>query len=163
MEMKKLMEVIAVESGLLNELLQVLKRETAEMTDVDVAAMNLSNLAKDELIARINSHASLFQKALNRVAAVEGIASPVTLGTLVDHLVKRGNSDLLTHHQQMCATVEEIRQIAVLNRDIAERFAASVTSSLTLITRLINQSNVYGASGSYQQRPASAVMINREA
>ena len=58
---------------------------------------------------------------------------------------------------------EQVRRSTTLNREIAERFTSMVADSLGLMTRLINQSNVYGASGGYLQRPATAVMINREA
>ncbi|MDD2898444.1 MAG: flagellar protein FlgN [Desulfuromonadaceae bacterium] len=163
METKTLKEAIAVESRLLTELLQVLERETIEMGDVNIAAMNHSNQTKEELIARISGHSPLIQRAISEIAAHEGLSSNATLRTIAEFSAKRGNRELLATQKQIQATAERIQQVAALNREIAERFAFSITSSLGLITRLINQSNVYGASGGYQQRPASAVMINREA
>ena len=164
MELKKLIEEINVQSELLNNLLKLLERETAEMGDIDITAMNLSNQSKEELIGTIAEHSPQIQRAILQLAAREGLVPGAsTLGTLAEHFAKRGNRELLKKQQQIRSTAERVQQVAGLNREIAERFAASVTSSLNLITRLINQSNVYGASGGYQLRPASAVMVNREA
>ncbi len=76
---------------------------------------------------------------------------------------QKGKKDVSRLHEELNRVAGRIRQLISINREIAERFAASVTSSLELLTRVINQSNIYGASGGYQQRPAGAVMINREA
>jgi flagellar biosynthesis/type III secretory pathway chaperone len=163
MEMKTLKEAIAVESRLLTELLQVFERETIEMGDVNIDAMNNSNQEKEELIAKIINHAPLVKHALSELAVRQGLSPQATFKTIAESSAKRGSKELLACQQQLNSTAERIQQVAALNRDIAERFAFSVSTSLGLITRLINQSNVYGASGGYQQRPASAVMINREA
>ncbi len=163
MELKKLIEEINVQTELLNDLLKLLERETAEMGDINITAMNLSNQSKEELIDKIAEHSPHIQRVILQLAAREGLPMTASLGMLAEHFAKRGNRELLKKQQQIQRTAERVQQVAGLNREIAERFAASVTSSLNLITRLINQSNVYGASGGYQQRPASAVMVNREA
>jgi flagellar biosynthesis/type III secretory pathway chaperone len=163
MELKKMIEELTVQTGLLNELLQVLERETAEMGDVNINAMNLSNKAKEELTARIAKQTPCLQQAISAQAAREGLPGSASLGAVAAHIAKRGNLDPLARQQQIHRTAERVQQVAALNREIAERFASSITTSLTLITRLVNQSNVYGATGGYQQRPTGAVMINREA
>lgn len=163
MELKKLIAEIAVQTELLNELLGVLERETTEMGDVNVAAMNISHQAKEALIARIAEHSPQIRQAITNLAAREGMPSAASLGAVAEHIAKKGNREVLAKQQQIRATAERVQQVASLNREIAERFSASVTSSLNLITRLINQSNVYGSSGGYQPRSTGAVMINREA
>lgn len=162
-EHKKLIDELTVHTGLLNELLQILERETAEMGDVNIVAMNQSNLAKEEVMPRIGGHAQLLQQAISVLAVREGLPDSTTLGALADHMAKKGNRELLVKQQLIKSTAERVRQVSVLNCEIAERFASSVTTSLNLIARLINQSNVYGSSGGYQVRSAGAVMINREA
>lgn len=156
-------EEISVQAELLNQLLQVLERETAEMGDVNINAMNLSNQTKEELTARIKEHTPYLQQAISAQAVREGLPGSATLGTVAEHIAKKGNRELLAKQRQIRGTAERIQQVAALNREIAERFASSITTSLSLITRLVNQSNVYGASGGYQQRPVDAVMVNREA
>lgn len=163
MELKKLIEEITVQAGLLNELLQVLEREAVEMSGVNIPAMNQANQAKEELIARISERSPHLQRAVSELADREGLPKTVSLGLLAEHVAKKGSRELLAKQQQIRNVAERVQQVAAMNREIAERFAESVTSTLGLITRLINQSNVYGASGGYQQRSASAVMINREA
>jgi flagellar biosynthesis/type III secretory pathway chaperone len=163
MELKIMIEEITVQTGLLNELLQVLERETSEMGDLNITAMDLSNKAKEELIARIATRSPHLQRAVSELAVHEGLPGSASLGAIAEHVAKTGNRELLVKQQQIHRTAERVQQVAALNREIAERFASTATSSLNLITSLINQSNVYGASGGYQQRPAGAVMINREA
>lgn len=163
MELNTLIDEITVHAGLLNELLQVFERETAEMGAVDIAAMNVSNQAKEELMARIAGHSPRLKQAISVLAAREGLSASASLGELAEHVAQKGNRKLLAKQQEIHGIAERIQQVAALNREIAERFSDSVTSSLGLITRLISQSNMYGASGGYQQRPAGAVMINREA
>ena len=163
MELKQLLDTAAVQSGLLDELLTVLERETAEMGDINISGMSASNLAKEELINKIAGHAPLMQQALSGLAVRYDLAATTSLKGIADHLAKRGSGGLLLKQQQLARTADRIQQVAALNREIAERFSSTVATSLTLITRLINQSNVYGASGGYQQHPTGAVMINREA
>lgn len=163
MELKKLIDEITVQTELLNELLKVLERETTEMGNVNIAAMTLSNQTKEELIDKIAENSPHIQRAVTQLAVREGLSGTVSLGTVAEHIAKKGNRNVLAKQQQIRATAERVLQVAALNREIAERFSASVTSSLNFITRLINQSNVYGASGGYQPRSTGAVMINREA
>jgi flagellar biosynthesis/type III secretory pathway chaperone len=163
MELKRVVEAVAIQSGLLSELLLVLECETDEMGAVNINAMNLSNLTKEQLTARIAAHSPLLQQAVSALAVREGLSGTTTLGTVAEHIAKKGSRELRTRQQQLLRLAERVRQAAALNREIAERFTSTVTDSLSLITRLMNQSNVYGASGGYLQRSAGAVMINREA
>lgn len=163
MEIKKLIEAITVQTELLNELLQVLERETSEMANIDINAMNLSNQAKNELIARVAEHSQNLQRTTSALAVHEGLQATASLGAIAEHVAKKGNRQLLTALQQLGRIAEQLQEVTVLNSGIAERFVSNVTTALRLIASLINQSNVYGASGGYQQRPTGAVIINREA
>lgn len=163
MELKKLMEMLNLHDRLQNELLQVLERETAEMGDINISAMIASNQSKEILIGRIAEHSPALQLAIKELAAREGLTGTVSLGKLAENIAKRGNRELLIKQQQICGLAKRIQEVATMNGEIAERFVTSATTSLNLITRLVNQSNVYGASGGYMQRSAGAVMINREA
>jgi len=163
MELKKLIEEIVVQNGLLNELLAVLERETAEMGDINISAMSISNQTKEELTGKIAEHSPVIQRAISQLSAREGIPGAVSLGVLAEHIAKKGNRELLIKQQQIRATAERVQQVASLNREIAERFSESVASSFNLITRLMNQSNVYGPAGGYKPQSVGSVMINREA
>lgn len=163
MELKQLLDTVAVQSGLLDELLTVLERETVEMGDINISGMSGSNQAKEELLNRIARHSQIMQQAISGLAVRDGLAVTTSLKGIAEHLAKKGIEELFLKQQQLAKTTDRIQQVAVLNREIAERFSSTITTSLTLITRLINQSNVYGASGGYQQSQTGAVMINREA
>lgn len=163
MELKKLLDEIATHTSLLKELLRVLQQETVQMGNIDISAMGLSNQTKEELTARIAEQSPRLLDAVSALFDREGLSGKATLGALAGYLSKKGNRELLDRQQEMLLIIENIQRVAALNQEISERFASSVTSTLGLITRLINQSNVYGATGGYQLNSAGAVMINREA
>lgn len=163
MELKTLIEAEALQAVLLDQLLAILERETAEMGDINIAAMAGSNHDKEELLAKIAAHAPVLKQAVSAMAAREGLSAQTSLGALVEQLAAKGIKEPLIKQQQLRRTADRIQQVAGLNREIAERFASTVTTTLNLITRMINQSSVYGSSGGYQQRRTGAVMINMEA
>lgn len=161
--MKTLIIALDQQMKLLQELHSLLKRETNELSDIHVDAMAEINIQKDDLSARIAAHAATLLDAVQEVCSREGLSSKGTLGDLATKLNQRGNRDIARFHAELNTTADQIKELLVLNGEIAERFAASLGSSLDFITRIINQTSTYGASGSYQQRPANAVLINREA
>lgn len=163
MEIKKILDAIDVQSGLLTDLLKVLEQETAEMGDINIDGMAASNQAKEELVNRIAENAPVMKLAISEIAAGCGLPDTASLINIAEHLAQKGTVELLLKQQQLAGLADRVQQVGSLNREIAEQFSATVTTTLSLITRLINQSNVYGASGGYQQRQTGAVMINREA
>ncbi len=163
MELKKLIEIVTVLGVLLDDLLAVLERETAEMGVINVAAMADSNRDKEELVKKISDQDSVLKHAVSVLAAREGLAPDAPLGALAELLEKKGSVELHAKQQLMKITADKIQRTAALNREIAEKFASTVSTTLTLIARLTNQSNVYGSSGGYQQIRTGAVIINTEA
>lgn len=163
MKSKKLIDEINAQRVLIEELIQAFERETAEMSSVNISAMNTTNLIKEELITKISAQSQRLQQAISDTAASEGLPNSATLGKLVEHLAKKGDKELQKLQKQLNSRVDKLNNLADLNKAIAERFASTVNTSLNYITKLINQSNVYGRSGVYQQRLTGAVMINREA
>ena len=161
--MKTLIVALEQQLRLLEELHSLLKRETNELADVHLDAMAEINVRKEDLSSRIAAHAEKLRAAIQEVASHEGLSSKASLGELAASFSKKGNRDIARFHAELNATAVQIKELLALNREIAEHFAASVGSSLDFISRIINQTSTYGASGSYQQRPAGAVLINREA
>ncbi len=163
MELKGLFDAVAVQAELLDRLLASLERETAELSNVKIDAMTRTNQEKEELIGKISRHSSVLQREIAAAAAVEGLPSDATLGAIAKHLAKKGQNELQQRQNSLKRTAARIRRVGAMNREIAERFAATISNSLNLMARLINQSNVYEARGGFQRRPSGAVMINREA
>lgn len=163
MELNNLIDAIIIQENLLNELLTVLEHETTQLSDVDTAAMAMSDRAKEDLIAKIAQSSKVLQKSLAAMADREGLQANSSLGVIARQMAARGNRELLGRQEKLVSAVARVQDRSSLNREIAECFANSIASSLSLITRMINQSNFYGASGSYQRRPASAMLVNREA
>jgi flagellar biosynthesis/type III secretory pathway chaperone len=161
--MKNLITALAEQLKLLEELRGVLKRETNELSEVHLEAMAEINLQKEDISARIEVQSAALRSAIEDVATREGLSSRAALGELATVLVKKGHRDVARFHAELNATADQIKELLELNRDIATHFSTSIGSTLEFITRIINQTSTYGASGSYQQRPSSAVLINREA
>lgn len=161
--MKELDDALARQLELQEELHALLKRETKELSDVHVDAMAEINVLKDEISLRIAEHGPILKQAIEEIASREGLSPGATLGDLNVKLSKKGNREIARLYAELNVTAAQIKELLALNYEIAERFAASIGKSLELISRIINQNSTYGASGSYQQRPSSAVLINREA
>lgn len=161
--MKNLVVALTQQLKLQEELYTLLKRETHELSEVHVDAMAEINVQKKDISARIAAYGPILKKAIQEAASREGLSSEATLGELNSKLGHKGNRDLVRLYAELNATASQIKELLALNYAIAERFAASIGKSLDFIARIINQNSTYGASGSYQQRPSSAVLINREA
>lgn len=163
MEIDTLKSVLAEQLRLLESLLAVLNKETDELAEIHLDAIIEINRQKEELTTSIDEYTSALRKAIREAISGEGLPVNTTLGELAAKLNAKGNREIPRLHEELNRTAAQIQQMAAVNRDIAERFAASVSSSLTLLTRLINQSNTYGASGGYQQQSVGSVIVNREA
>lgn len=158
-----LITALQAQLQLLEEFYSLLSRETGELTAIHLEAMAEINSQKESVAARIETHSAVLRKEIAEAASREGLSATATLGDLAALYKQRGAKDVARLHGELNRVAEQIRQTIGINREIAERFAASVTGSLELLTRIINQTSTYGASGGYQQRPTGAVMINREA
>lgn len=162
MEMKTLTETLSTQLRLLEELCAILDRETRELTDMNLDAMAEVNRVKEELTERIEAYTAPLRQAISTAAVDLGLAPDVPLGRVVVALGSK-KSEIPRLYRELNATAQRVQDVAGLNREIAERFTATVSTTLSFLTRIINQSSVYGASGGYQQRPAGSVMINKEA
>jgi len=149
--------------GLFRELGGCLEQETKALSAIDTAAMADINSQKESIAAQIDARTEPLAKLQREVATLLGLPQESSLGKLAEKLRVRGNLEIPRLHRELNAVGERNRQLLEINREIAENFAASVGNTLELLSRLINQSNTYGASGGYQQRPAGSVLINREA
>ena len=163
MPMHALIAALETQVHLLEEFLTLLSRETQELSDIQLDAMAEINSQKESIVASIETHSALLQKEISEAVTREGLSPKATLGELAGRCKQKGASEVSRLHMDLNSVADRIRQVTSINREIAERFAASITSSLELLTRVINQSNTYGASGGYQQRRTAAVLINREA
>lgn len=159
----KLSDTLTVQLRLLEELLALLERETRELADIRLDAMAEINGLKEDVTKRIEEHTVPLRHVIGEVAASMGLPKDCPLGELAAHLGKQKNSEIPRLHRELNRVADRVQQVAMMNREIAERFVSTVNNSLGFLTRILNQSTVYGASGAYQQRQAGAVMINREA
>lgn len=163
METTPLSIALDTQLHLLEEFLALLTRETRELSDIHLEAMAEINGQKESIAARIETHSAVLRKEIEEAAISAGLSAKSTLGELAAACKQKGDKNVSRLHEELNRTADRVGQAISLNREIAERFAASVTSSLELLARVINQSNTYGASGGYQQRQTGAVLINREA
>jgi flagellar biosynthesis/type III secretory pathway chaperone len=163
MAIDTLITTLETQLQLLEEFFNLLSRETRELADINLDAMAEINGQKESIAARIEIHSVVLRKELEEAASREKLSTKATLGELAAIYKHNGKKDVSRLHGELNRVADLIRQTISINSEIAERFAASVSSSLQLLTRVINQSNIYGSSGGYQQQPTGSVMINREA
>ena len=163
MDARMFTDALSIQLQLLRELLALLERETKDLSDINLEAIAEVNGLKTDVTSRIEKHTAPLREAIAGMALDEGLTANATLGEVASKLKIKGNRDIPRLHHDLNEEAEKIRRTLSLNHEIAQRFVSSVNNSLNLLSRVINQSNIYGASGGYQQRPAGAVMINREA
>lgn len=160
---KKLIQTLTFQLQALKELLQLLEQETDQLTAINIEAMAEINEKKEAALARIQEHTAPLRQLIIEVAAEIGLPANCPLGELTAKLAKQGYKGVVEIHGELNLVAEQVCQVAALNHEIAERFTGTLTQSLDFLTKVLSQSNVYGASGGYQQRPTGSVMINREA
>jgi flagellar biosynthesis/type III secretory pathway chaperone len=157
---KTLTEVLSTQLKLLEELSCLLERETREFGAMNLDAMAEVNRLREELTERIEAHNGLLRQAISAAASELGLAPDATLGDVAANTSQKAIQRL---YRELDAAAQRVQGRAVMNHEIAERFVATAASTMNFLTRLIQQSSVYGASGGYQQRSVGSVMINRKA
>jgi hypothetical protein len=157
---KPLMEILPIQLKLLEELYSLLERETREFGAMNLDAVAEVNRLMEELTKRIDAHTGLLRQAISAAASELGLAPDAMLWDVVCKTTQKAIPRL---YRELDAAAQRVQGRAVMNREIAERFAATAASTMSFLTRLIHQSNVYGVSGGYQQRSVGSVMINRKA
>lgn len=160
MDKKHFITVLSTQLVLLKELLTLLEQETIELTSINITSMETLNQRKAETTVNIEAQSAVLRQSLAEYAAAHGLSPEITLGTVITMLAGK---DILQLHTELKSVAQRVQDVAALNLEIAERFAETASTSLNLLTRLINQSSLYGTSGGYQTRPTGSIMINREA
>jgi hypothetical protein len=163
MEINKLAEVLNIQVKSFKAMASCLENETRAMTDINLEEMANLNKQKEEIAAKIESDTKLLMAAMKSVAEKHGLVSDIPLSELAAALRKKGNLEIPRLYSELKALADSNRRLLSVNREIAEKFAESVGTTIDLLTRVVNQSNFYGSSGGYQQRPTGSVLINREA
>ena len=164
MKIQELADTLSMQLTLLKELLALLERETPELAGISLDAMAEINGLKEGLVARIDEHTTPLRQAISEAAINLGLPLDAALGEVAALVGRQGNKEIPRLHKELNRLAERVRQVATLNREIAERFVSTVNNSLDFVIQILNQSSVYGASGGYQRPQVSgAVMINRKA
>ncbi|QEM68023.1 flagellar protein FlgN [Geobacter sp. FeAm09] len=161
METKLLEETLVQQLQLFEELHALLEQETDELARMNLDAMEDVNRQKKDLAERVEAHNGSLRRMIAMIASEQGLASGVTLGSIAAAMGHKG--DLVRLRHKLTVAAQRVQDTAAVNSTISERFARTASMTLGHLSRQINRSSVYGASGGYQQRSSVAVMINREA
>jgi len=157
---KKLAEAISTESSLMEKLKNLLEREMHALSGIKIESLDSINSEKEALLAEMLIAAASLRSSVDELAGKHALPA----SSAFDDIVKAsGVPELSRLREILNAITEKTRNQAELNREIAERFAETASSTLNILTGLINQTNLYGANGGYQQRQTGSIMINREA
>ena len=114
---------------LLEEFNNLLNRETRELAEIHLEAMAEINKQKESIAARIETHSAVLRKEIEEAAAREGLSVICSLGELAGTYMRKGMKDVSRLHMELNRVADSIRKNIDINREIAERFAASVTGS----------------------------------
>jgi flagellar biosynthesis/type III secretory pathway chaperone len=155
-----LLEILSVQLRLLEELYQTLERETEELGNICLEAMAGTNLEKKRLIGQIESYSEVLRKAIATSGSDLGLGPSATLA---DVAAASRQKEIGQLYNDFLAAVQRVQGRAAMNHKIAVNFETTTGSTLNFLGRLLNQSSMYGASGSYLQGASGAVMINRKA
>jgi flagellar biosynthesis/type III secretory pathway chaperone len=155
-----LLEIQSIQLRLLEELYLTLERETQELGNICLEAMARTNLEKEKLLGQIETNAEALRQAIATAGFDLGLA-PVA--TLADVAATSRQKDIAQLYRELLAAVQRVQRRAAMNHKIAVKFKVTTGSTLNFLARLVNQSSMYGASGSYLQGTSGAVMINRKA
>lgn len=161
METKVLEETLVQQLHLFEELHTLLEQETDDLARMNLEAMADVNRQKKELAERVEAHNGSLRRMIATIASEQGLASNVTLGTIAAAMGQKG--DLLRLRHKLTVAAQRVQDTAAVNSTISERFARTASLTLGHLSRQVNRASIYGASGGYQQRSSTAVMINREA
>lgn len=162
MKIKELTNALSLQLGLLEELIALLERETPELAEIHLDAMAEINGLKEDVVARIEAHTAPLRRLIEEAAAGLGLPPDASLGEVAALVMHQGNTDVQRLHRELNRVAGRVQEVAATNREIAERFVATVNNSLNFLVHILNQSSTYGASGGYQRPQTGAVMINRK-
>lgn len=160
MSTKKFAELLSFQLLLLEKMGIVMEQETEALSNIYLDKLPDINLQKADLSAEIERTIVNLRQLISEEATKAGISPSATLGAIAEAI---DLPEITALHKSLNIAAGKVRDTAAMNLEIAERFAETAGSTLNLLTGLINQTSVYGASGSYQQRAPGSMMINREA
>ena len=159
----KLKDILSTQLKLMGELLALLERETPVLLDINLDAMAEINGLKESTTAHINEHTVPLRQTISEVAASSELPLNATLVEVVTLLGKQGYKEIPRLYQDLNTRAKQVRHVAALNQDIAERSVSMVKIVLSILVQLLEQSITYCASGSYQQWQAEGIIINSDA
>ncbi|OGT97438.1 MAG: hypothetical protein A2079_05615 [Geobacteraceae bacterium GWC2_48_7] len=160
MSIKKFADLLSFQLMLLEKIEIVMEHETEALSNINLDKLPDINLQKEDLSAEIEQTIINLRQLMTEQATKAGISPAATLGAIAEAI---DLPEITALHKSLNTAAERVRDTATINREIAEHFAETAGSTLNILTGLINQTSVYGASGSYQQRTTGSMMINREA
>jgi flagellar biosynthesis/type III secretory pathway chaperone len=160
---ENLKEILSTQLRLMGELLALLERETPELLEINLDAMAEINGLKESTTEQINEQTAPLRQAILEIAASSGLPLNATLVEVVTLLGKHRHIEIPRLYQDLNTRAKQVRHVAALNHDIAERSMSMVKTVLSILVQLLEQSITYGASGSFQQWDAEGIIINNDA
>lgn len=157
-----LKDILATQMKLMGELLALLERETPELLNINLDAMIEINGLKEGMTSRINEQAAPFRQVVSEIAISSGLPSNASLMDVVSRLGKNGYKEIPRLYQDLNSLAKEVRQVAALNLDIAERSVSMIKNALFILAQILDQSSTYDASGSYYPWKVNAIIVNHD-
>lgn len=152
------------ELAVCNELKQLMLAEQQALITLDTVKMEELNSRKEKMVLRQRKTAESLKEAMGRTAHQAGLAATCSLSDLVRKLPPEAGKRAKVLQNELLKTGTEVSDLARQNKEMLERFLATVNTSLSFITKVLNSSNFYGAGGTYlNNERTGAMIVNREA
>jgi len=160
MDMNMLEEKLRSQLQLYEQLRRLLEEETGALVRKKLDDMENITGQKNQLSEDIQEADASLRRIVSLLATERGFAPEVPLATIVASMGKQKISLLC---RRLAETWQRIQDVSSLNGAISSQFIRTAQLAQESLCKLINNSNMYGASGGYVWRNSGSIMINKEA
>jgi flagellar biosynthesis/type III secretory pathway chaperone len=141
--------LLAQESGLYRDLLELLHQEKAAAVHLDLVQLQQVGRLKEELTDRLRRLESQRREALIKLAArLEVPAETVTLKALAQRLDEPQSQQLNQLRAELLTVIQSVREVNKQNRTLLAHSIDLLKGSYQLLNRLTADNPVYARTGS---------------
>jgi len=160
---QELAAALAEQLAVFTELKQLLLDEQKAMSTLDTPFLEAINSSKEQVVIRQMKATDQLRNVMGRMARQAGVPVDSSLSDLLHALPKDAVQQLAPLQKQLQEAGSAVKELAVQNRAVLERFLGTINDSLGFLTRILNSSSFYGANGTYRTERTGAMIVNREA
>ena len=158
----RLMQSLAAEAGLLEEMSVLLNEERRSVVNLDAAALEVETERKKELQARLESSSSLCRQQLHRLGEELRLPGVKTISEVLPRLSGAEHVALKQAQQRLLRLGGEVDRQQSLNRNLLENSLNLVNESLQFFNSLLTRRPTYGQHGMMMDSGSGIRLVNKE-